>query len=166
MKLKDIVKILSKVFTPPKKGKVDIVGLTIIVVLAFSASALMLHEAFKPMSDGTSCLALMPSDFAALTVDFGDGTIRTFRGEVVAGMTPIDALLFASKSANLDLSYSMGQKPISVTSIGGKGAGKKGNWVFYINGAKGDDPTQYSVSPGDEIIWKFEKPASARSVKG
>lgn len=89
---------------------------------------------------------------ARVTIDFGNGKKRAFKGEVVEGMTVYDALVASREVGGFSLSF----KGDAINEIDGV----KNNshiWRSYVNGKPLADLPQFEeIKPGDEIVFKFE----------
>lgn len=93
-------------------------------------------------------------------IDYGDGTMRRFRGDGVSFMKDENAwsvLQRAAASASIPLEVARGFYPLV---INGKRNGEEGKrWVLYVNGERktnGTIPLTINVREGDEVLWKFE----------
>src|SRR3989344_6982568 len=93
-------------FRQKKSKKTNVLYCAIVALAGIGAAALILHTAQRPFPDPVpDTYTVMPSSLASLRVDFGDGTRREFRGEVVPDMNVLEALTYATAAGNLHLAY-------------------------------------------------------------
>ena len=142
-----------------KKEKTNNRAILLVIALGTIASLLVLKETRTPLSQPSPFFVVQPSQFAHLAVDFGDGTRREFRGEVVFPMSAFDALYSATISGELALDYRHSPGGTMVEHIGDKTTQKSGGvWHLYVNGERIEkSPTIYKISPQDFIEWKYEQ---------
>jgi len=128
-----------------------------VAATALGAALLVVIQVQRPFTGGgeTQFTINPPSQFASLKVDFGDGTDREFRGEVVENLNAMDALILAANAGNLYLDYAPTPTGIKISAIGAKKADKKKNWDFYVNSKKMEDPAAYRIQAGDTIEWRY-----------
>lgn len=128
------------------------------MVLGIAASFVVWHQAYRVALPDVAgpLLVVPPSKFASLEVDFGDGTRREFRGEVVPDMSVLEALAYAAEAADMHLAYAPTRAGIRVAAIGGKKSESRARWTFYVNGRKGEDPMTHLIHPQDEVEWRYE----------
>lgn len=125
--------------------------------LGLFAAVLIRHEMQKPLPDlGQLFLVALPSQLAKVSLDFGDGKKREFRGALTPNMSALEALSISTDIANLPLSHTPTKEGVQIAMIDGKKTEKKKRWVFYINGKIGGDPATYQMKAGDGIEWRYQ----------
>jgi hypothetical protein len=94
------------------------------------------------------------SNEATLTLRFDEeGYNRTFAGEVVGGMTVLDALVSSSEAGQIKFQYAMASDgKIRVLELNGHGT--PASLAFYLNGKEVDQAKihEISIRPGDAIV--------------
>jgi hypothetical protein len=89
---------------------------------------------------------------ALLILDFGQGKERWFIGEVIEGMTVLDALKTSSQAGNFDF-----QVNSQIETINGYSTNNQKQWQCYLNGEKIDgDLRQKIINPKDKILCKYK----------
>lgn len=141
-----------------KKQKTNHGVLVSIVMLGILASGVVLREVRQPIVEPSPIFVPLPSQFAHLTVDFGDGKRREFRGEVVFPMSALDALYSAALIGGLELERRPSTRGLVVSRIDGKIARQNvGAWNLYVNGELVDaNPATYAIQSRDVIEWRYE----------
>ena len=140
-----------------KERKTSRAALAVVAVLGVLASAFVLRESLQTVSHTSPLVVPMPSQFAHLTVDFGNGLLRELRGEVVRPMSALDALYSAALVGGLDLDYDPSALGLVVSRIDGVAARRAGVWRLYVNGKPVDaNPAAYHINPKDVLWWKYE----------
>ncbi len=141
-----------------KKQKTNIAALAAVGIFGIAAAIFILVESHRPLPPPSApLLALTPSQFTRVPLDFGDGTKREFRGVVAPNMSALDALSISTEVGGIRLSTIPVKDGVQVAMIGGKKADKRKQWIFYVNGKSGQDPATYQVGAGDEIEWKYQQ---------
>ena len=142
-----------------RKKKTNTVFLGIVVLLGAGTSLFIYKETAKPLIAEFQPVAVtLPSRMARLTLNFGNGTSREFRGEIVPSMSALDALTYAASAGNIPVEYVNGNEGMIVRRVGEKQTGVLNKqWRLYVNGhyAQGD-PATYTVNPMDGIEWRYE----------
>ncbi|MDO8574968.1 MAG: hypothetical protein Q7R61_01695 [bacterium] len=91
---------------------------------------------------------------ASLTIDFGNGEKRVFKGEVVDNENLLNVLNQAAKAGNLR--YKLDGEN-NVAAIETFTMDKTKTWQWRINGKKVEKPLyEIIVKPNDEILIKYE----------
>lgn len=104
---------------------------------------------FSPLSQAPKIIGE-----ASLTVDFGNGEKRVFRGEIVENENLFNVLNQAAKAGNLN--YKLDERN-NVAAIESFAANKTKIWQWSVNGKKVEKPFyEIIVSPNDEILIKYE----------
>jgi len=142
-----------------KKKKTNNKALLLVATLSMSAALFILKEVRTPLLQPSPFFVVRPSQFAHLTIDFGDGVRREFKGEVVFPMSAFDALYSATISGELTLDYRYSPQGTMVERIGDKTTQEIGKaWHLYVNGERiKKSPTIYQINPQDFIEWKYEQ---------
>ncbi len=127
----------------------------VIFVLIIAGGLLVFDKFFNqkdvPAGEGTD-------NKATLLVDFED-TQRMFTGEVVEGMTILDALNASVAAGRTALVYTVdSSNNVTVTKINDHTAVKDKNFSFYLNDEKiaTEDINRTGVRVGDKIIIRLE----------
>ncbi|MBI2446406.1 MAG: hypothetical protein HYV51_01115 [Parcubacteria group bacterium] len=90
---------------------------------------------------------------ASLTIDFGNGERRAFKGEIVENENLMSVLNQAAKAGNLRYKLDEGN---NVATIENFTANKTKTWQWHINGKKVEKPFyEIIVNPSDEILIKY-----------
>lgn len=96
-----------------------------------------------------------------LTIDYGDGTQKTFTAiEWKEKQTVFDVLQAAEKHPRgIKVKHRGSGAALFVTAIddtANQGAGS--NWLYEVNGTPGDRSCAiFEVQAGDKLLWKFAK---------
>lgn len=91
---------------------------------------------------------------AQLNIDFGNGKIRAFKGEVETGMTIISALRIAGEIGRFD---AVTDERGRVVDIDGFKIGDAKRWQAYVNNRPASDlPGHIEIKPGDKITLRYE----------
>ncbi|MDO8743195.1 MAG: hypothetical protein Q7J30_01375 [Candidatus Azambacteria bacterium] len=91
---------------------------------------------------------------AVLTIDFGDGSKRSFEGEIVAGETSLDALAQASKAGNFSYKMNGNNELIAIENVAQK---KNKRWRWYLDDKKIDRPlNEIVLKSGDKMLTRYE----------
>ncbi len=100
-----------------------------------------------------------PAGTAALMLDFGDGTVKTYTDLAFAdGETLFDLTKRAAENNGLTFEYQPpGQYGILIDQIGlMRGGTDNKYWLWYENGRMGQVASDaYLLQPGDVLEWKF-----------
>jgi hypothetical protein len=129
--------------------------ITLAVFMLFSGSPSrldFLKYAYTPSSGGQP--AQQSNNGAQISIDFGNGKIRAFKGGVETGMTIISALRIAGEVGRFDaVTDDRGQ----VVDIDGfKNDGTK-HWGVYVNSQPISDlPGHIELKAGDRITLRYE----------
>ncbi|MCH7882934.1 DUF4430 domain-containing protein [Patescibacteria group bacterium] len=97
----------------------------------------------------------------SLMLDFGNGTIKTFRDiEWKQGMNVFDLLKSVAGKNNLEFSYKdyEGDLGVFIKSIDNLENSAEGNfwWQYWVNNKYGKvGSSNYILKPGDVIEWKL-----------
>ncbi len=96
---------------------------------------------------------------ARLEIDDGNKK-RAFEGEIISGMSVLDALTASSKVGDFEVRYALINDSTDIMDINGlaeDGISQK-KWNFYLNGEKIDAALAHKIQigPGDKILVKFE----------
>lgn len=90
----------------------------------------------------------------SLTIDFGNGQKRAFKGEIVENENLLNVLNQAAKAGNLN--YKLDEKN-NIAAIGTFAATKTKTWQWHVNGKTVEKPIyEVIVRPNDEILIKYE----------
>ncbi len=130
-----------------------LIVLAVLMLFAGSPARLgFLKYAYTPSSGGQP--AEQRNNRAQLSIDFGNGKVRAFKGEVETGMTIISALRIAGEVGRFDaVTDDRGQ----VVNIDGfKNDGTK-HWGVYVNSQPASDlPGHVELKAGDRITLRYE----------
>src|SRR3989338_2172979 len=135
-----------------RKKKTNVVFLGIVALLSAGVALFIRKEVARPPVAESPLLAtVLPSRMAYLTLDFGDGTSREFRGEVPLATSALDALSYAAGAGNIVVEYARVDTGIAVQRIDGKhNSVRNKRWRLYINGRHTEgDPATSPVNPMD-----------------
>lgn len=125
-----------------------IAGLLVLVGIVWLGSAIILPK--------------IGNKEAALLLAFeNEGKGRMFQGEVIEGMTILDALITSSEAGEIKLRYVMeeNKNKITIMELNGYYASlSPGHLAFYLNSRKVGTEEIHSVliKPGDKITVKLE----------
>jgi hypothetical protein len=103
--------------------------------------------------------SIVTSGKARLVIYFGDGTARTFEGNVSQDMTILQSLDSASMGAGFDLKYSIAKNgSVNLESIDGAVNMAPKKWSFYLNqkAVPSTDLNMVKIQNGDLIEAKYE----------
>jgi Domain of unknown function (DUF4430) len=98
-----------------------------------------------------------------LRIDYGDGVEKQFeRIPLVEGMTVLGALRFAADHPRGITFEKRGDGELAfltkIDDLGNQGGGDGRNWLYRVNGKPATKSFDaYVLSPGDVILWKFDK---------
>lgn len=99
-------------------------------------------------------LALKIIGKANLTIDFGDGRIRVFEGDIIENENIFDVLSQAAKAGKFSYKLDENSNLASIEKLLGN---NKKNWHWSVNGIKINKPIgEVIVKPGDKILIKYE----------
>lgn len=95
---------------------------------------------------------------ASLLLNFGDGTMRKFEGDIVGGMTVYDALNQSAKAGGFEVETTLEEGSVVVEAIGGIRNRKDKIWHFYLNESfkNRTSPLNYSIRSGDVVEFRYE----------
>lgn len=113
---------------------------------------------FEKLSDKEPSAEFDASKEAALLVDF-DNVKRMFAGEVVGGMTILDALNASVAAGQIKLTYYVdGDNNTKVKEINDHTANGNTQFTFHINSRKIDQSelNKTHIRPGDKITIRLE----------
>lgn len=113
---------------------------------------------FEKLSDKQPLAEFDESKEAALLVDF-DNIKRMFAGEVVSGMTILDALNASVAAGQIKLTYHVdGDNNTRVKEINDHTTNGDIQFTFYINSRKIDQSelNKTPIRPGDKIMIRLE----------
>jgi hypothetical protein len=134
------------------------------VILSAIAACQRASTSDSPAAEHDSIeLAAVGEPAVELVIDYGDGAQRRFtRIPHEDGMTALAAMRFVAKHPRGGSFESTGSGSAAlVTRIDdlANEAGADGkNWLYRINGKLADKSCDaYVLSPGDVILWRFEK---------
>lgn len=133
-----------------KKNLLDSLLVVAILVLLFILAYSFYPEAFR----------LRGHDVAYLEVNIS-GTRRAFEGEVVSGMTVLDALDASALAGNISFKYEIDKKTheLKIVTLDGYSAVEAPrNATLFLNLVRVDVGTIHSIplNPGDRILVKLE----------
>lgn len=96
---------------------------------------------------------------ARVEIDFGNSK-RAFEGEIIGGMSVLDAISASSRAGGLEFNYALLDDQTDILRIDGLAEdGLNGKtWNFYLNEEKikKDEIHRIEVKPGDKILIRFE----------
>lgn len=123
-------------------------------LLFFSKSPLRLNFLKYAVSPSGEQPAPQSRNSAQLNIDFGNGKIRAFKGDVETGMTIISALRIAGEIGRFD---AVMDERGRVVDIDGFKAGDAKRWQAYVNNRPASDlPGHIEIKPGDKITLRYE----------
>jgi hypothetical protein len=102
------------------------------------------------------------TEAVSLTIDFGNGSRRSFDLPWTAGMTVEDLLKLARETRpGLQFTQQGADKLAMLTSLDGvqSGAADGRYWLYEVNGQSGE--VSFAVQPlaaGDRVLWVFKRP--------
>lgn len=127
-----------------------------IIFVAILAGAIFIFDRFYGKEP--SAFKNVSKNEAALFIDF-DNMKKVFAGEVVEGMTVLDALNASVAAGQIKLTYHVDiSNNTKVTEINNHEANGNEQFTFYINSRK-IDPSELNkthIKPGDKITIKLE----------
>lgn len=125
-----------------------------IIFIVAIVTGVIIYERFS----NEDSLKIMGENEAALFIDF-DNMKRAFAGEVISGMTVLDALNASVAAGKIKLTYHVDKNNnTKVTEINDHKATSDTKFTFYINSKKLDQNklNKTSIQPGDKITIKLE----------
>lgn len=126
------------------------------VLLLILSGAIVWSAGFKNKNNPNIPQVLLPKIIgkANLTVDFGDGSKRTFEGDIIGNEILSDVLSQAAQAGNF--SYKLDEKN-NLVSIGKSINNGKRSWHWYINGKKINEQSNKTiVKTDDKILIRYE----------
>src|SRR3989344_8869642 len=126
-----------------------------IVFVVVVASAIFVFDRFY--SKEHSAFKNVPKNEAALFIDF-DNMKKVFAGEVVDGMTILDALNAAVAAGQIELTYHVDiNNNTKVAKINDHEANEETQFTFYINSRRVDSSelNKTKIKPGDKITIRL-----------
>lgn len=126
-----------------KRLKYFLIGLAILIIVAGFYSAYLHKKA-------TSYKKILSEKEALLILDYGKGKKRWFKGEVIEGMTVLDALKVSSLAGNFDFKANS-----KVESIDGLSNNNHDQWQCYLNNKLVKNLNQELISPQDKISCRY-----------
>lgn len=139
---------------------------TTISVLVFLATLMLIfswNDAFYSdyqnyFSSNTPSLSAIDSrqanSIGRVTIDFGNGRLRAFEGEVQSGMTILAALNAASQVGKFDAKTDTQGKIVNIDGVKNNGSKR---WQAYINEVPvREEPAGTLIRGGDDIYFRFE----------
>ncbi|MEK9166543.1 MAG: hypothetical protein AAB846_02300 [Patescibacteria group bacterium] len=89
-----------------------------------------------------------------MTIDFGDGGVRTFEAPPQEDESAWDFLQQVSAQYGIPLEAAAG---FSAQVIGEKRSGEGGKWVWYKNGRRQQEsPIARELEAGEHVVFRFE----------
>ncbi|MBI2635285.1 MAG: hypothetical protein HYW79_01955 [Parcubacteria group bacterium] len=122
----------------------------LLTVVGFVVGFSLKKELIVPVADQ---LKMEIIGSVVLTIDFGNGKIRSFEGDIVKNETPIDTLIQASKAG--DFSYRLDEKS-NLSAIESFVKNSEKSWYWYLNGKKMLKPYEIFLQDGDKISIIYE----------
>lgn len=125
-----------------------------IILIIIATGAIFLFERFFDKEPFAADL----ENGAALFIDF-DNMQRMFTGEIVNGMTVLDALNASVAAGQINLRYYVDERNNTrVAEINDHNTDGKTQFTFYINAKKIDasELNKTHIQPGDKITIKLE----------
>lgn len=123
-------------------------------LLFFTRSPLRLNFLKYAASPSGEQPARQSRNSAQLNIDFGNGKIRAFKGEVETGMTIISALRIAGEIGRFDAVTDERGRVVNIDGFKADGAK---HWQAYVNSRPADGlPGHIELRPGDRIILRYE----------
>ena len=151
-KMASVDRFLGRRF-PDRVNRTFVIQIILIVAVA---GIILLAERFS--NDDSWITRDELGNKAALFIDFNN-TQRMFTGEVVGGMTILDALNASTAAGKIELTYHVDDSnSTKVTEINDHKADDEKQFAFYIN-SRQIDPDKLNktqVHPGDKITIKLE----------
>ena len=129
---------------------------TQIIFVAIIAGAIFIFDRFY--GEEPSVFQKVSKSEAALFIDFDDMK-KVFAGEVVDGMTVLDALNASVTAGKIELTYHVDKSNTTrVTEINDHTANSEKQFTFYINSRKLDpgELNKTKIKRGDKITVKIE----------
>ncbi|MBI2674224.1 MAG: hypothetical protein HYX22_00600 [Candidatus Yanofskybacteria bacterium] len=127
-----------------------------IIFIAAIAGAIFVFDRFY--GEKPPALKNMSKKEAALFIDF-DNMQKVFAGEVVDGMTVLDALNASVTAGQLRLTYYVdGDNNTKIEEINDHAAGGDAQFIFYVNSRKLDQDklNKTRIKAGDKITITLE----------
>lgn len=132
---------------------IALLGFTAAVALIFFQNEAFYRD-FIGYFSGQSQLDIRKFRHASLTIDFGDGRKRAFRGETESGMTILSALRRSSEVGGFKNAVNKGGV---ITAVGDVVNSGNKQWRAYRNGMPvAGLPGHEEIWPGDKIILRYE----------
>lgn len=92
---------------------------------------------------------------ATVSVDYGNGKIRTFKGPIGENAKVWDAFQQAIVAGGINIEIADNFVPQSIDGLK-NGTGDK-HWNLYVNNVKQKfSPFEIQIKPGDKVVFKFE----------
>lgn len=87
-----------------------------------------------------------------------EGQRRMFQGEVIEGMSILDALRVSSEAGQIDFEFEIGSDQTIVKKLNGYSDDIVQGLIFYLNGLKIEESqiNRIMIKPGDLIEVRFE----------
>jgi len=142
----------------PKKTNI-LIG-AVIIILVIGGVMTFLNKAIPPTPQGgTEISPPGVKQEVSLTIDDGEGTLKTFKSKFKEGMTVFDLLEEKTRELGLTLKTKTYDIGVLVEVIGGKENGENGKyWLYYVNGEMPMvSADKKELRPGDKVEFKFEK---------
>jgi len=135
-------------------------GLLIIGIAVLLAGLIIWQgrTALSRISVPSSSPIVQPQE-AELFIDFGNGKIRRFRGDVVEDMKVLDALNQSSIAGDFKVETADHESEVYVEKIAGvENSNHDVKWMCYVNGKATHLPLdKQELKARDRIEFKFEK---------
>lgn len=135
--------------------------IVLIVAIFFAGLYIGGTPALSP-SNGSNAPAENEAAEVSVMLDYGDGTLKTFKGiDVTASTTVLDVLKQVTASAKIEFAYKeYGDLGAMVESIDGRMNDLKNDryWQFWVNNVYSTaGASVYRLNAGDVIEWKYIK---------
>lgn len=89
-------------------------------------------------------------NLARLILDYNSQE-RWFEGEVIDGMTVLDALMASAQAGNFEV-----QANEEIKMIDGRNSGQEHQWICYLEEEKISQPAEQIIKPNDQIKCRYE----------
>lgn len=144
---------MFKFFKKQSNDRILVFWATLLLIL--SSGLIFWYSVKKHISSGAlPALGLKIIGRANLTIDFGNGQIRVFEGDIIENENLFDVFSQAAKAGKF--SYKLDENS-DLASIEKLLSDNKKNWHWRINGIKISKPiSEFIVKPGDKILIKYE----------
>ncbi|MDP1628982.1 MAG: hypothetical protein Q8L57_00010 [bacterium] len=134
---------------------------SILIILAFVLGGIYYWQFYRQPAPGADVFSKISlgADEALVFFDFGSANPqRFFAGQVVEGMTLLDALTVSAAAGNLDLEIAGNVGEEKIVKINGLIDGRDGgSWNYYRGGAKITNTLSAQlIRPGDRIKFVYE----------